>query len=241
VIFLVKHRLVPMRFPIASIPLSAAPLEAPLEGPPHISEFPANNLQRYKGKPDAAKAIAIPPHPTYHSFSSPFQYHVSWSCHCGDRTEACSSKRSRVGAKEETVSISLKSVQMDLTFASTTQDPLVHHGRHFGRAVHTFCNIQTLITNGLVTMGNQSDEDPESMTAQWVIRTHVQPPNKTYHSERKEYQVFRELLRMAPGLEARLMESSEDEVIHVADLVCCFLSYTSCIEPTLTTTDPERG
>ncbi|KAN0076869.1 hypothetical protein V8E55_010724 [Tylopilus felleus] len=79
----------------------------------------------------------------------------------------------------------------------TSQDPLVHHCRHFGWAVHTFCNIQTLITNGLVTMGNWSDEDPESMTAQSITK----------------------LLWMVPGLEARLMESSEDEVIHVADLI----------------------
>jgi hypothetical protein len=33
-------------------------------------------------------------------------------------------------------------------------DPLVHHGRHFGRTVHTFCNINTLIANGLLRMGD---------------------------------------------------------------------------------------
>lgn len=37
--------------------------------------------------------------------------------------------------------------------------------------------------------------------------------------ERQEYTVFRELLRMVPGLEARLMESSEEETIAIADLV----------------------
>ncbi|KIJ05874.1 hypothetical protein PAXINDRAFT_20896 [Paxillus involutus ATCC 200175] len=37
--------------------------------------------------------------------------------------------------------------------------------------------------------------------------------------ERKEYAVFRELLRMVPGMEARLMESSEEEVVHLADLI----------------------
>ena len=50
--------------------------------------------------------------------------------------------------------------------ASTTQDPLVHHGRHFGRVVHTFCNVQMLITNGIMMMGERLDEDPESMTSQ---------------------------------------------------------------------------
>ena len=44
---------------------------------------------------------------------------------------------------------------------------------------------------------------------------------------------------MVPGLEARLMESSEDEVIHMADLVhhkCMCVNTTL----TLTSTDPER-
>ncbi|KAF9230893.1 hypothetical protein BU15DRAFT_56750, partial [Melanogaster broomeanus] len=48
----------------------------------------------------------------------------------------------------------------------TTQDPLVHHGCHFGRAVHTFCNVQMLITNGLIIMGDRADESPESWTEQ---------------------------------------------------------------------------
>ncbi|KAF9242147.1 hypothetical protein BU15DRAFT_44292 [Melanogaster broomeanus] len=82
----------------------------------------------------------------------------------------------------------------------TTQDPLVHHGRHFGRAVHAFCNVQTLITNGLMFMG---DESNEGLTA----------------ADRKEYAVFRELLRMVPGLEARLMASAEEAMVHIADLI----------------------
>ncbi|KAF8834204.1 hypothetical protein BDN67DRAFT_915407 [Paxillus ammoniavirescens] len=82
----------------------------------------------------------------------------------------------------------------------TTQDPLVHHGRHFGRAVHAFCNVQTLITNGLMFMGDKSHE---GLTA----------------ADCKEYVVFRELLRMIPGLEARLMVSPEEDVVHIADLI----------------------
>ncbi|KAF9241132.1 hypothetical protein BU15DRAFT_32846, partial [Melanogaster broomeanus] len=87
--------------------------------------------------------------------------------------------------------------------ARTTQDPLVHHGRHFGRAVHAFCNVQTLITNGLGVMGEEEGE-PEY------------PPTAV---ERAEFTVFRGLLRMIPGLEARLMESSEEEVVLIADLI----------------------
>ena len=38
-------------------------------------------------------------------------------------------------------------------------------------------------------------------------------------SERKERAVFRELLRLVPSLEDRLMSSSEEEVSAIADLV----------------------
>ena len=46
----------------------------------------------------------------------------------------------------------------------TTQDPLVHHGRHFGRAIHAFCNVQMLILNGLQSMYDDAPDD-ESLTA----------------------------------------------------------------------------
>ena len=47
----------------------------------------------------------------------------------------------------------------------------------------------------------------------------ILPLTLDIHRERKEYAVFRELLRLVPGLEGRLMESSEEQVIHIADLV----------------------
>ncbi|KIM61775.1 hypothetical protein SCLCIDRAFT_121121, partial [Scleroderma citrinum Foug A] len=37
--------------------------------------------------------------------------------------------------------------------------------------------------------------------------------------EHKEYSAFHELLQIVPGLEDHLMNSSEEEVIHIADLV----------------------
>ena len=45
------------------------------------------------------------------------------------------------------------------------------------------------------------------------------PLTQVVDRERKEYAVFCELLHMIPGLEARLMESSEEQVVNVADLV----------------------
>ncbi|KIM63589.1 hypothetical protein SCLCIDRAFT_82334, partial [Scleroderma citrinum Foug A] len=80
-------------------------------------------------------------------------------------------------------------------------DPLVHHGHHFGRTVHSFCSIQTLLTNGIMSMAE--DVDMDSLSA----------------IERKELEVFRKLMKMVPSLEAHLMASLEDEVIDIADLV----------------------
>jgi hypothetical protein len=48
----------------------------------------------------------------------------------------------------------------------TAQDPLVHHGRHFGRVVHAFCSVQTLITNGIAMLAEQENGDMESITVQ---------------------------------------------------------------------------
>ncbi|KAF8834924.1 hypothetical protein BDN67DRAFT_913952, partial [Paxillus ammoniavirescens] len=93
-------------------------------------------------------------------------------------------------------------------------DPLVHHRWHFGRAVHAFCNVQMLITNGLLFMGEEAYENEGIVTA----------------IERKEYAVFCELLRMVPRMEARLMESSEEEVVHLADLVMSLPFLTSSSE-----------
>ena len=45
----------------------------------------------------------------------------------------------------------------------TSQDPLVHHRHHFGRAVHAFCNVQTLVMNGLQAMCDDAPEDKSLM------------------------------------------------------------------------------
>jgi hypothetical protein len=40
--------------------------------------------------------------------------------------------------------------------------------------------------------------------------------------------VFQQLLQMVPGLEERLMEGSDENVLHLAELVCCiFIGLTS--------------
>ena len=40
---------------------------------------------------------------------------------------------------------------------SSTQDPLVHHGRHFGCAICSFCSMHTLLTNGIKSMVEELD------------------------------------------------------------------------------------
>lgn len=48
---------------------------------------------------------------------------------------------------------------------SCHSDPLIGHGRHFGRTVHALCNVNALITNGLLRLGELADEPDESFTA----------------------------------------------------------------------------
>jgi len=82
-------------------------------------------------------------------------------------------------------------------------DPLVHHGRHFGRTVHALCSVNALLTNGILRMGELADAAEDTFT----------------HEERKEHRVFEQLLKMIPGLEDRLLSGSDQEIGHVADLL----------------------
>ena len=51
----------------------------------------------------------------------------------------------------------------------STHDPLVHHGHHFGWTVHSFCRIQTLLTNGLASLAVESDL--ETISNGYVLNT----------------------------------------------------------------------
>jgi hypothetical protein len=52
-----------------------------------------------------------------------------------------------------------------------TSDPLVHHGRHFGRTVHAMCNVPALVTKGIMLMGQDGDMSEESLTTQSVMNS----------------------------------------------------------------------
>jgi hypothetical protein len=67
-----------------------------------------------------------------------------------------------------------------------------------------FCNVKVLITNGLLSMAEE--ESPQD------------------NSERRERFLFTELLRMCPGLEERILGTSEDEIELIANLVSSTLN-----------------
>lgn len=49
---------------------------------------------------------------------------------------------------------------------SCISDPLVHHGRHFGRTVHVLCNVNSIILNGLIRLGDLSEEPEEAFSTE---------------------------------------------------------------------------
>ena len=48
-------------------------------------------------------------------------------------------------------------------------DPLVHHGRHFGRTVHALCNVGSLLKAGMLRTGELAERSEESFTAEYVV------------------------------------------------------------------------
>ncbi|THH10998.1 hypothetical protein EW146_g8186 [Bondarzewia mesenterica] len=83
---------------------------------------------------------------------------------------------------------------------ASLSDPLIHHDHHFGRTVHALTNIKTLLTNGLLRMGELAEQPEENFTAE-------------------KHQVFSTLLQSIPGLEERLMNGSEDDLVQIAELL----------------------
>jgi hypothetical protein len=60
----------------------------------------------------------------------------------------------------------LESASISFILYSCISDPLVSHGCHFGRTVHALCNINALLTNGLLRMGELAAEPEDSFTAE---------------------------------------------------------------------------
>ncbi|KAJ8595139.1 hypothetical protein M405DRAFT_728593 [Rhizopogon salebrosus TDB-379] len=88
-------------------------------------------------------------------------------------------------------------------FPSSSSDPLVSHGHHFGRTVFALCNYPSLLTNGILRLEQIEDTPLEEFSAE----------------EQREHRVFEQLLESYPGLLERLKNGSEEEILHVGELV----------------------
>jgi hypothetical protein len=53
---------------------------------------------------------------------------------------------------------------LDLIVYRCVTDPLVHHGRHFGRTFHAMCSVPALLTNGILRLSVLAEEPEETFT-----------------------------------------------------------------------------
>lgn len=102
---------------------------------------------------------------------------------------------------------------------SCKTDPLIHHGRHFGRTVHALTNITALLNNGLLYLSELSEQPDETFSHEYVASLTLRCLIHILTREQREHRVFQLLLQMIPGLEERLVEGSEENVLHIAELV----------------------
>ncbi|KAG1736824.1 hypothetical protein EDD22DRAFT_982373 [Suillus occidentalis] len=90
-----------------------------------------------------------------------------------------------------------------MTGLRSTSDLLVSHGHHFGRTVFALCNYPSLLTNGILRLEQLEDTPLEDLSAE----------------ERREHRVFEQLLDLYPGLLEQLKDGSEEEILHVGELI----------------------
>ncbi|KAG0708538.1 hypothetical protein DFH29DRAFT_979255 [Suillus ampliporus] len=98
---------------------------------------------------------------------------------------------------------SSSALQLDPRKKVLKSDPLVSHGRHFGRTVFALCNYPSLLTNGILRLEQLEDTSIEDFSTE----------------ERQEHLVFEKLLDSYPGLLELLKEGSEEELLHIGELI----------------------
>ncbi|KAG2141981.1 hypothetical protein DEU56DRAFT_734009 [Suillus clintonianus] len=86
---------------------------------------------------------------------------------------------------------------------ANSSNPLVLHGRHFGRTVFALCNYSSLLTGGILRLEELQDSPIDDYPA----------------DVRREHRVFLELIDSYPGLLERLTAGEEEDVIHVGELM----------------------
>ncbi|TEB25754.1 hypothetical protein FA13DRAFT_1637032, partial [Coprinellus micaceus] len=82
-------------------------------------------------------------------------------------------------------------------------DPLVSHGRHFGRTIHAFCCPFSLLKEGLARYLH--------MESGLLCIDEL--------TEQQEQRIFQQLLELSPGLGARVLSASEQELHYIADMI----------------------
>ena len=121
-------------------------------------------------------------------------------------------------------------------------DPLVSHGHHLCWTVLALCKIKALLTNRILQLGELAAEEPEEFfTTECTLMSNIWLVLLiNYGRERPEHCVFSVLLQMVPGLESWLMNSDEEHIIHIVDMVSMIVMSTVC-PFTYLALQPQRG
>ncbi|KAG2039792.1 hypothetical protein BDR03DRAFT_933075 [Suillus americanus] len=101
----------------------------------------------------------------------------------------------------------------------TSSNPLVLHGRHFGRTVFSLCNYPALLTAGILRLEELQDSSIENYPAE----------------------VFMDLIDSYPGLLDRLTMGEDEDVIHVGELLGKGASGQVVIPPLSRNIKSDRG
>ncbi|KAG1842822.1 hypothetical protein C8R48DRAFT_751038 [Suillus tomentosus] len=97
-------------------------------------------------------------------------------------------------------------LQMALRKKASTSDPLVSHGRHFGRTVFALCNYPSLLTNSILRLEQMEDTPLEDFSAEYYkMYLFILSPI--------------DLLESYPGLLERLKNGSDEDILLVGELI----------------------
>jgi hypothetical protein len=151
-----------------------------------------------------------------------------------------------VRTQEEAVSsntcIFIREASDSIRLNSCPPDSLVRHGRHFGRTVHLFCSVEQLLSNGvsrLRNVNNVEDQNDIDIPTEFVTSFSLPVFHKLkLYREQQEHRVFCSLVRIIPGFQERLLNSSSEEVAQIAALARPILSISPPIAHPLAA-DPE--
>jgi hypothetical protein len=105
---------------------------------------------------------------------------------------------------------------------NSLSDPLLSHGHHFGRTVFTLCNYPSLLTNGILRLEQIEDvllEDFPAEGRNFTSAFSICLLTDTFDRERQEHRVFKQLLDSYPSLLKWLKDRSEEEILHIGELV----------------------